>query len=65
MKKSSNERFTSTGKLFADASPAIEKEYKDELAKAERQYGGGPGVDMKKFPDLKFGPVKVDSCVSE
>lgn len=48
------------GQLFVDATPSIEKEYKDEISKAERHYGGGKGVDMKKFPDFKFSQPKIE-----
>lgn len=37
-----------------DATPAIEKQMQQELDKVARQYGGGEGVDMTKFPDFKF-----------
>ncbi|XP_022643748.1 ATP synthase-coupling factor 6, mitochondrial-like [Varroa jacobsoni] len=50
----------SKGQLFVDATPSIEKEYKDEISKAERHYGGGKGVDMKKFPDFKFSQPKIE-----
>ncbi|OQR67583.1 ATP synthase-coupling factor 6 [Tropilaelaps mercedesae] len=51
----------SKGKLFAEPTPAIQKEYDDEIAKAERHYGGGKGVDMKKFPEFNFKQPKIDA----
>ncbi|XP_021197016.2 ATP synthase-coupling factor 6, mitochondrial [Helicoverpa armigera] len=45
---------------FVDPSPAILKELKAELGKLEKHYGGGPGVDMTAFPDIKFGEPKLD-----
>lgn len=44
---------TSGGKLV-DATPAVEKQLQQELDKVARQYGGGAGVDMTKFPSFKF-----------
>ncbi|XP_063627836.1 ATP synthase-coupling factor 6, mitochondrial [Cydia splendana] len=50
----------SAGGKLVDPSPAIEKELKTELEKLEKQYGGGSGVDMTKFPDFKFEEPKLD-----
>ncbi|XP_063538954.1 ATP synthase-coupling factor 6, mitochondrial [Cydia strobilella] len=50
----------SAGGKLVDPSPAIEKEMKTELEKLEKQYGGGSGVDMTKFPDFKFEEPKLD-----
>jgi len=47
------------GKLFVDASPQIEQEYKDELSKAQRQYGA-ENADMNSFPDFKFQEPVID-----
>lgn len=33
---------------------------KTELDRVAKQYGGGEGVDMTKFPDFKFEEPKVD-----
>uniref|UniRef100_A0A2A4JHJ2 Uncharacterized protein n=1 Tax=Heliothis virescens TaxID=7102 RepID=A0A2A4JHJ2_HELVI len=49
---------SSSGKL--EVSPAIAKEMKTELEKLEKQYGGGPGVDMTSFPSFKFEEPKLD-----
>ncbi|NP_001091814.1 mitochondrial ATP synthase coupling factor 6 [Bombyx mori] len=50
----------SAGGKVPDASPAVEKELKTELEKLEKQYGGGPGIDMTAFPSLKFEEPKLD-----
>ncbi|CAH0728665.1 unnamed protein product, partial [Brenthis ino] len=50
----------SAGGKLVDPSPAIEKELKSELEKLERQFGGGPGVDMTSFPSFKFEEPKLD-----
>lgn len=39
----------------------LEKELKSELEKVARQYGGGQGVDMTKFPTFKFEDPVLDS----
>merc|ERR550532_3763202 len=31
-----------------------------ELDKVAKAYGGGPGIDMTAFPDLKFADLVVD-----
>lgn len=49
----------SGGKLV-DGTPEIEREMKTELDRVAKQYGGGEGVDMTKFPDFKFEEPKVD-----
>jgi F-type H+-transporting ATPase subunit 6 len=49
----------SDGKLV-DASPEIQREMTQELGKLAKQYGGGEGVDMTKFPEFKFQDPKVD-----
>lgn len=41
------------GKLV-DMTPEVEKQLQQELDKVARQYGGGPGVDMTKFPTFTF-----------
>lgn len=43
----------SGGKLV-DPTPEIQKEKQSELDRVARQFGGGGGVDMTKFPDFKF-----------
>jgi len=30
------------------------------LERLERQFGGGPGVDLTKFPSLTFKDFKID-----
>lgn len=54
----------SGGKLV-DASPEITHELKTELEKLSKNYGGGEGVDMTKFPDFKFTEPKLDPINSE
>ncbi|CAB0011098.1 unnamed protein product [Nesidiocoris tenuis] len=44
----------SSGGKLVDASPEIEREWKQELGKLATQYGGSSGADMTKFPDIKF-----------
>ncbi|KAK8406613.1 hypothetical protein O3P69_007307 [Scylla paramamosain] len=55
-----NQKSKTTGGKLVDATPAIEKQMQQELDKVARQYGGGAGVDMTKFPDFKFEDPKVD-----
>ncbi|KAJ8735653.1 hypothetical protein PYW07_007273 [Mythimna separata] len=43
-----------------DPSPAILKELKSEMAKLDKNYGGGKGVDMTAFPTFKFEEPKLD-----
>lgn len=54
----------SGGKLV-DASPEITRELQTELDKLSKQYGGGEGVDMTKFPDFKFAEPKLDPINAE
>ena len=44
---------SSGGKLF-EASTEIQKALEDELSRLEKQYGGGKGVDLTKFPTFNF-----------
>lgn len=37
-----------------DATPILERQLQQELEKVAKQYGGGPDVDMTKFPVFKF-----------
>lgn len=53
----------SGGKLV-DATPEIQQELKQELEKLSKQYGGGEGTDMTKFPEFKFTDPKLDSINS-
>ncbi|KAJ8736259.1 hypothetical protein PYW08_006915 [Mythimna loreyi] len=43
-----------------DPSPAILKEIRKEMAKLDKNYGGGKGVDMTAFPTFKFEEPKLD-----
>lgn len=56
--------FRSDGKLV-DASPELKKELTQEMEKLAKQYGGGAGVDMTKFPEFKFSDPKIDPINSE
>merc|ERR1719398_18303 len=47
------------GKLV-EANEATLKDLQGELDKVAKNYGGGAGVDMTSFPDLKFADVVVD-----
>jgi hypothetical protein len=56
--------FRADGKLV-DASPELKKELQQEMDKLAKQFGGGEGVDMTKFPEFKFADPKIDSINSE
>lgn len=45
---------------MVEATADLEKELKSELEKVARQYGGGAGVDMTKFPTFKFQDPVLD-----
>jgi hypothetical protein len=49
----------SGGKLV-EATKATEADLQAELDKVAKSYGGGAGVDMTAFPDLKFTDPAVD-----
>ncbi|KAB0803609.1 hypothetical protein PPYR_00579 [Photinus pyralis] len=53
------------GTKLVDPSPDIQKELTSELEKLSRQYGGGAGVDMTKFPTFKFTDPAIDSIKFE
>ncbi|XP_044265125.1 ATP synthase-coupling factor 6, mitochondrial [Tribolium madens] len=48
------------GNKLVEPSPEIERELKSELEKVAKVYGGGPGVDMTKFPTFKFTDPVID-----
>ncbi|XP_066147143.1 ATP synthase-coupling factor 6, mitochondrial [Euwallacea fornicatus] len=57
---------SNSGKSLVEPTPELEKELKQELEKVSKQYGGGAGVDMSKFPDFKFqdpilDPINLES----
>ncbi|XP_042211783.1 ATP synthase-coupling factor 6, mitochondrial-like [Homarus americanus] len=54
---------SAAGGKLVDATPDIERQLQQELDKVARQYGGGPGVDMTKFPEFKFEEPKIDPVV--
>ena len=47
------------GKLV-DATPETDANLQAELDKVSKQYGGGKGVDMSKFPDFKWQEPTLD-----
>ncbi|XP_066942867.1 ATP synthase-coupling factor 6, mitochondrial isoform X1 [Macrobrachium rosenbergii] len=51
---------SAAGGKLVDSNPQIEKEMQQELDKVARQYGGGPGVDMTKFPAFEFTDPKIN-----
>lgn len=51
----------SSGDKLFEASPEIQKEHKEELNRLEKQYGGGKGVDLAKFPTFNFQEPTLDS----
>nr|CAH7746303.1 unnamed protein product [Callosobruchus chinensis] len=51
---------SNNGKNLVEPSPDLEKELKTELEKISRQFGGGSGVDMTKFPTFQFKDPVID-----
>ncbi|XP_056631912.1 ATP synthase-coupling factor 6, mitochondrial [Diorhabda carinulata] len=51
---------SNSGKTLVEPTPELQKELKTELEKVAKQYGGGPGVDMTKFPTFKFQDPVID-----
>ncbi|XP_066245928.1 ATP synthase-coupling factor 6, mitochondrial [Euwallacea similis] len=51
---------SNSGKSLVEPTPELERELKQELEKVSKQYGGGTGVDMTKFPDFKFQDPVLD-----
>merc|ERR1711936_31716 len=45
---------------MVDATPETQAELQAELDKVAKAFGGGPGIDMTAFPDLKFVDPAVD-----
>lgn len=45
---------------FVDPTPQSQNELKTELERVSKQYGGGAGVDMTKFPEFKFEDPVLD-----
>jgi len=45
---------------MVDPTPQSQNEMKSELERIAKQYGGGSGVDMTKFPDFKFEDPILD-----
>ncbi|XP_060536917.1 ATP synthase-coupling factor 6, mitochondrial [Cylas formicarius] len=53
------------GKKLVDPTPELQKELNQELEKVAKQYGGGPGIDLTKFPTFKFEDPVIDSVNME
>ena len=51
----------SAGGKLVDSTPEIEANLKNELDRVAKMYGGGAGVDMTKFPDLKWQDPALES----
>merc|ERR1712051_990622 len=49
------------GGALVDATPATEALLQTELGRVAKQYGGGEGVDMTKFPELKWKDPELQS----
>lgn len=45
---------------LVDGTPETERELKSELERIAKQFGGGGGVDMTKFPEFKFDEPLLD-----
>merc|ERR1712050_166404 len=54
------EKKAAAGGGMVDATPETQAELQAELDKVAKAYGGGPGIDMTVFPDLKFPDLVVD-----
>ena len=46
---------------MVDATEATKLDLQNELDKVAKAYGGGAGVDMTAFPELKFEELTLDS----
>ncbi|XP_055677978.1 ATP synthase-coupling factor 6, mitochondrial [Lutzomyia longipalpis] len=60
VKKIQEYKSKESGGKLVDATPEVEKDLKTELERVAKQYGGGSGVDMTKFPEFKFSAPTVD-----
>merc|ERR1711997_322235 len=54
-------RKKAAGGALVDATPATEAVLQTELGRVAKQYGGGEGVDMTKFPELKWKDPELQS----
>ncbi|KAL1116463.1 hypothetical protein AAG570_004936 [Ranatra chinensis] len=58
-------RNKSSGGKMLEPSPEIEKEWRQELDRLTKMFGGKAGEDMTKFPDIKFaGTIPIMLLVS-
>lgn len=48
------------GGALVDPTPETERELKSELERIAKQFGGGAGTDMAKFPEFKFTEPALD-----
>ncbi|XP_018014572.1 ATP synthase-coupling factor 6, mitochondrial [Hyalella azteca] len=55
----------SSGGKLVDSTPQVEKQLQQELDKVAKQYGGGAGTDMTKFPSFKFEEPVIDGQISQ
>eukprot|EP00092_Neocalanus_flemingeri_P021452 GFUD01023261.1.p1 GENE.GFUD01023261.1~~GFUD01023261.1.p1 ORF type:complete len:103 (+),score=29.03 GFUD01023261.1:60-368(+) len=55
----SSKKTAAEGSLV-DATEATQLELQNELDKVAKAYGGGAGVDMSAFPELKFEEPTID-----
>ncbi|XP_059611928.1 ATP synthase-coupling factor 6, mitochondrial [Phlebotomus argentipes] len=60
LKKVQEYKSKESGGKLVDATPEVERDLKTELDRVSKQFGGGSGVDMTKFPEFKFPAVTVD-----
>ena len=45
---------------MVDATESTQLELQNELDKVAKAYGGGAGIDMTAFPELKFEEPTID-----
>uniref|UniRef100_A0A1L8E0A0 Putative mitochondrial atp synthase coupling factor 6 n=1 Tax=Nyssomyia neivai TaxID=330878 RepID=A0A1L8E0A0_9DIPT len=64
VKKIQEYKSKESGGKLVDATPEVEKDLKTELERVSKQFGGGAGVDMTKFPEFKFPGATVDAINS-
>ena len=56
----SSKKVAAKGEMV-DATEATKLDLQNELDKVAKAYGGGAGVDMTAFPELKFEELTLDS----
>lgn len=45
---------------MVDPTPESQRELQNELTRIAKQFGGGDGVDLTKFPTFNFSEPKLD-----